>query len=370
VAEVEIGMGKAGRRTFDLADVSIIPSRRTRDASDVDLSWQIDAFTFELPLIASAMDAVVSPTTAIELGRLGAAAALHLEGVWTRWEQPEPLLEEIAHLPEEKVRTRLAEIYEEPVKPELVRDRISQLHDAGLVTCASVTPQGATALADVIRTAEIDLLVIQGTVVSAEHVSRSDDPLNLKRFVRELENPVIVGGCASYQAALHLMRTGAAGVLVGVGAGRASSARSVLGLGQGQATAIADARAARMRHLDETGVYVHVIADGGMTNSGDIAKAIVCGADSVMLGSPLAAASEAPGGGWNWGLAAGHATLPRGGRVKVGTVGTLEEILLGPAADHDGTTNLFGALRKAMALTGHASVKEMQKADLVVGGDA
>ena len=313
---------------------------------------------------------MVSPARAVELGRLGAAAALHLEGVWTRWDDPEPLLEEIAHLPEEKVRGRLAEIYDEPVKPELVRDRISDLRDAGLVTCASVTPQGATALANVIRSAEIDLLVIQGTVVSAEHVSRADDPLNLKRFVRELENPVIVGGCASYQAALHLMRTGAAGVLGGGGAGRASSSRAVLGRGAGQATAIADARAARMRHLDETGVYVHVIADGGMASSGDVAKAIVCGADAVMLGSMLAAASEAPGGGWNWGLAATHATLPRGGRVRVGTVGSLEEILVGPAADHDGATNLFGALRKAMALTGHASVKEMQKADLVVGDAA
>jgi IMP dehydrogenase len=316
------------------------------------------------------MDAVVSPATAVELGRHGAAAALHLEGIWTRWEDPEPLLEEVARLPEEKVRSRLAELYAEPVRPELVRDRIAQLREAGIVTCGAVTPQGAGALVDVLRSSDLDLVVIQGTVVSAEHVSRGDDPLNLKRFVRELENPVIVGGCASYHAALHLMRTGAAGVLVGVGAGRASTSRAVLGLGSGQATAIADARAARMRHLDETGVYVHVIADGGMATSGDIAKAVVCGADAVMLGSPLAAATEAPGGGWNWGLAAGHGTLPRGGRVRVGTIGSLEEILLGPASDPDGATNLFGGLRKAMALTGHASVKEMQKAELVVGAGA
>jgi IMP dehydrogenase len=369
VAEVEIGMGKSGRRTYDLADVSIVPSRRTRDAADVDLSWQIDAFTFDLPLIAAAMDAVVSPSTAIELGRLGAAAALHLEGLWTRWEDPAPYLEEIANLPDEKVRSRLVELYAEPVKPSLIRDRVAELRDAGLVACAAVTPQGATGLLDVIRTADVDLLVIQGTVVSAEHVARSGDPLNLKHFVRELETPVIVGGCASYQAALHLMRTGAAGVLVGVGSGQASSSRAVLGVGSGQATAIADARAARMRHLDETGVYVHVIADGGMSTAGDVAKAIVCGADAVMLGSPLAAAAEAPGGGWNWGLAAGHARLPRGGRVRVGTVGTLEEILVGPAVAHDGATNIFGGLRKAMALTGHATVKEMQKADLVVGAD-
>lgn len=366
MAEVDIGMGKTGRRAYGLDEVAIVPSRRTRDASDVDLSWQIDAFTFDLPLLASPMDAVVSPSSAGELARLGAAAPLHLEGLWTRYEDPAPLFDEIDQLPDDLVRSRLHQIYREPVRPELIGVRVEELRSSGHPVCVAVTPQRATELLPHIRAAEVDLLVIQGTVVSAEHVSRSGEPLNLKRVVRELEHPVIVGGCASYQAALHLMRTGAAGVLVGVGAGRASTTAAVLGVGSGHATALADARAARMRHLDETGVYCHVIADGGIATSGEIARAIVCGADAVMLGSPLAAAVEAPGRGWNWGLAAAHPTLPRGGRVRVGTAGTLEEILFGPAVGTDGSTNLFGGLRKAMALTGHATVKELQKAELVV----
>ncbi|MCC6225757.1 MAG: GuaB3 family IMP dehydrogenase-related protein [Microthrixaceae bacterium] len=367
MAEIDIGMGKAGRLAYELSEVAILPNRRVRDTSDIDLSWQIDAFAFDLPLIASAMDSVVSPSSARELGRLGAAAALHLEGLWTRWEDPAPLVEEITQLPEEKVHRRLGELYGEAVKPELIRRRAAELREAGVVVVGAVTPQSATRLLGDIRAAELDVLVIQGTVVSAEHVARTGETLNLKRFVRELESPVLVGGCASYQAALHLMRTGAAGILVGVGAGAASSSRAVLGLGSGQATALADARAARMRHLDETGVYVHLIADGGMDTSGDLAAAIACGADAVMMGSPLSAATDSPGHGWSWGVGAGHPRLPRGGRTRVGTRGTTEEILIGPAVGHDGATNLFGALRKTMALTGHATLKDLQKAELVVG---
>ncbi len=367
MADIDIGMGKVARRTFELSDVSILPSRRVRDTSDIDLGWQIDAFNFGLPLIASAMDSVVSPAAAARLGALGAGAALHLEGLWTRWDDPEPLIEEIGRLDDTAVRSRLVELYCEPVKPELIRQRVSELREAGIVVVGAVTPQSASRLLADIRAAELDLLVIQGTVVSAEHVARTGDTLNLKRFVRELETPVLVGGCAGYQAALHLMRTGAAGILVGVGAGAASSGRRVLGVGSGQATAIADARAARMRHLDETGVYVHLIADGGMRTSGDIANAVACGADAVMMGTPLVAATDAPGGGWSWGIGAAHPRLPRGGRVRVDQLGTTEEILLGPAVDHSGRTNLFGALRKTMALTGHATLKDLQKAELVVG---
>ncbi len=217
-----------------------------------------------------------------------------------------------------------------------------------------------------IQDAELDILVIQGTVVSAEHVSKTSEPLNLKRFIRELEIPVIVGGCASYQAALHLMRTGAVGVLVGVGPGNACTTRGVLGLGVPQATAIADAAGARMRHLDETGVYVQVIADGGMSRGGDVAKAIACGADAVMIGSPLAAAAEAPGRGYHWGMATFHPTLPRGTRVKTQVRGTLKEILVGPAHENDGRLNLFGALRTSMATCGYETVKEFQKAEVMV----
>jgi len=366
MAEVEIGMGKSGRRAYGFDDIAIVPSRRTRDPEDVDITWEIDAFKFQLPLMASAMDGVVSPATAIEIGRLGGVGVLNLEGLWTRYEDPESLFEEISKLDVEKATARMQQIYLEPIKPELVAQRIREINAAGVTSCASVTPQRTESLAKAILEAELDLLVIQGTVVSAEHVSKTVEPLNLKKFVREIDIPVIVGGCASYQAALHLMRTGAAGVLVGVGPGHACTTRAVLGLGVPQATAIADARAARMRHLDETGVYCQVIADGGMGTGGDIAKAIVCGADAVMIGSPLAAASEAPGRGYHWGMATFHPTLPRGARVKTSTRGTLEEILVGPANENDGRMNLFGALRTSMATCGYQTVKEFQKAEVMV----
>ncbi|HET9078679.1 MAG TPA: GuaB3 family IMP dehydrogenase-related protein [Acidimicrobiales bacterium] len=366
MAEVEIGRGKSGRRAYGFDDIAIVPSRRTRDPEDVDISWEIDAYRFELPLMASAMDGVVSPATAIEIGRLGGVGVLNLEGVWTRYEDPEPLLEEIAHLDADKATARMQQIYTEPIKPELVGQRVRQIKDAGMVSCASLTPQRTQQFAQTLVDAELDLFVIQGTVVSAEHVSKTAEPLNLKRFIREFDIPVIVGGCASYQAALHLMRTGAVGVLVGVGPGHACTTRGVLGIGVPQATAIADARAARAQHLDETGVYVHVIADGGMGTGGDIAKAIVCGADAVMIGSPLAAASEAPGRGYHWGMATFHPTLPRGARVRTATRGTLQEILVGPAHENDGRLNLFGALRTSMATCGYETLKEFQKAEVMV----
>jgi IMP dehydrogenase len=366
VAEVEIGRGKSGRRAYGFDDIAIVPSRRTRDPEDVDISWEIDAFRFDLPLMASAMDGVVSPSTAIEIGRLGGVGVLNLEGVWTRYEDPDPLLEEISHLDVDKATARMQQIYMEPIHPELVSQRIREIKEAGVVSCASLNPQRTEQYAAALLEAELDLFVIQGTVVSAEHVSKTSEPLNLKRFIREFDIPVIVGGCASYQAALHLMRTGAVGVLVGVGPGHACTTRGVLGIGVPQATAIADARAARAQHLDETGVYVQVIADGGMGTGGDIAKAVVCGADAVMIGSPLAASVEAPGKGYHWGMATFHPTLPRGARVKTTTRGTLKEILVGPAHENDGRLNLFGALRTSMATCGYESVKEFQKAEVMV----
>ena len=366
MAEVEIGIGKSGRRAYGFDDIAIVPSRRTRDPEDVDISWEIDAYQFDIPLMASAMDGVVSPATAIEIGRLGGVACLNLEGLWTRYEDPEPLFEEISKLDNDKATARMQQIYAEPINPELVVARIREIKDAGYTSCASLTPQRVEALSKCVVEAELDLVVIQGTVVSAEHVSKTVEPLNLKRFIREFEIPVIVGGCASYQAALHLMRTGAVGVLVGVGPGNACTTRGVLGIGVPQATAIADAAGARMRHLDETGVYCHVIADGGMSKGGDIAKAIACGADAVMIGSPLAAAHEAPGRGYHWGMATFHPTLPRGARVKTGRLGTLEEIIAGPAHENDGRLNLMGALRTSMATCGYESVKEFQKAEVMI----
>ena len=370
MAEIEIGIGKSGRRGFSLDEVTIVPSRRTRDADEVDLGWQIDAYQFELPVIASAMDGVTSPATAIEMGRLGGAGALHLEGLWCRDEDPSAALAEIAELAdvaEGRALERLRELHDRPVVPELIGERVQQIRDGGATVCVAVTPSSTEALLPHIIKAEPDLLLIQGTVTSAEHVSDgAHEPLDLKHLVRRLEVPVLVGGCASYQAALHLMRTGAAGVLVGVGPGVTSTTNRVLGVGNPQATAIADARAARMRHLDETGVYVHVVADGGMATGGDIAKAVVCGADGVMLGSPLARATEAPAGGASWSMSSFHRRLPRGRLRRFAPVGSLEQILLGPSDRADGRTNLMGALRKSMAVTGHGSLKEMQKADLMV----
>ncbi len=366
--EVEIGIGKSGRRAYGFDDIAIVPSRRTRDPEDIDISWEVDAYKFDLPMMAAAMDGVVSPATAIEVGRLGGLGCLNLEGLWTRYEEPEAVFEEIAALPADKATRRMQELYAEPIKPELIGVRISEIKAGGVTACASLTPQRVEQFAKHVLAAELDVLVVQGTVVSAEHVSHDPErqPLNLKKFIREFELPVIVGGCASYSTALHLMRTGAVGVLVGVGPGHACTTRGVLGIGVPQATAIADAAGARIRHLDETGVYVQVIADGGMSTGGDIAKAIACGADAVMIGSPLAGAYEAPGRGYHWGMATFHPTLPRGARVNAGQRGSLAEILVGPAHENDGSLNLFGGLRTSMATTGYETVKEFQKAEVMV----
>jgi IMP dehydrogenase len=366
VAEVEIGIGKSGRRAYGFDDIAIVPSRRTRDPDDIDISWDLDAYHFELPLLASAMDGVVSPRIAAELGRLGGLGVLNLEGLWTRYEDPDPVYAEIAGLPDAEATKRMQEIYAEPIKPELIGRRVSEIKDAGVVAAASLTPQRVARYHSFALEAGLDILVIQGTVVSAEHVSSTSEPLNLKTFIAHYDLPVIVGGCASYATALHLMRTGAAGVLVGVGPGAACTTRGVLGIGVPMATALADAAGARIRHLEETGRYVQVIADGGMRTGGDVAKAIACGADAVMIGSPLARAVEAPGRGHHWGMATFHPDLPRGTRVKTTPLGTLKEILLGPAPVNDGSMNLFGGLRTSMATTGYQTVKEFQKAEVMV----
>jgi IMP dehydrogenase len=367
LATVEIGVGKSGRRAYGFDDVAIVPSRRTRDPEDVSIAWEIDAYRFDLPLLASAMDGVVSPRTAIEIGRLGGLGVLNLEGLWTRYEDPETVLEEIASLDDATATKRMQELYAEPVREDLIRARIAEIKAAGVVTAASLTPQKTVRFYETVLESGVDLFVIQGTVVSAEHVSTRGEPLNLKRFIADLDVPVIVGGCATYQAALHLMRTGAAGLLVGVGPGHACTTRGVLGVGVPMATAIADAAGARRDYLDESGGrYVHVIADGGMRTGGDIAKAIACGADAVMIGSPLARAVEAPGRGYHWGMATFHKDLPRGARVRTGVAGTLKEILLGPAPVNDGSMNLFGALRTSMATTGYSNLKEFQKVEVMV----
>jgi IMP dehydrogenase len=366
VAEIEIGIGKSARMGYSLDDIVVVPSRRTRDPEDIDLSWVIEGYRNTLPFLGAGLDAAVSPSRAIEIANLGGIGVLNLEGLWTRHEDPEPILEEIAQASDAEAPAALRRAYAEPVKAELVTERIRQIAKAGVVTCGSLSPQRTAEFAKAVVDAELDLLVVQGVVVSAEHVSPGREPLNLKRFIREYDIPVIVGGCTSYHAALHLMRTGAVGVLVGVGSGDASSTASVLGVGAPQATAIADAAAARSRHLEETSVYVQVIADGGLNKGGDLTKAIACGADAVVLGTALAATDGAPGRGYAWGQAAYHPTLPRGTRVALESAGTLEEVLSGPARASDGRANLFGALRAAMGMCGYETLREFHKADVVV----
>jgi IMP dehydrogenase len=365
--EIEIGRGKKARRAYGFDDVAIVPSRRTRDPDDVDISWKLGDYRFELPLLASAMDGVVSPETARIIGKLGGLAVLNLEGIWTRFEDADAQLERIAKLPKEAATREMQAIYQEPIKPELIRQRVEEIKsEPGVVAAASLTPQRVSRFYELALDAGLDILVIQGTVVSAEHVSQTSEPLNLKEFIRDVGVPVVVGGCASYHTGLHLMRTGAAGVLVGVGPGAACTTRGVLGVGVPQATAIADVAGARSMHMLETGEYVQVIADGGMRTGGDVSKAIACGADAVMIGSPLARAYEAPGRGFHWGMATFHPSLPRGARVQTVQNGSLEEILVGPAHENDGTFNLMGALRTSMATTGYKDLAEFNRAELMI----
>jgi IMP dehydrogenase len=364
--EVEIGRGKKARRAYGFDDIAIVPSRRTRDPDDIDITWKLGDYRFELPLLASAMDGVTSPSTAGVVGRLGGLAVLNLEGIFTRYEDAEEQLDRIASLPSDIATREMQVIYQEPVKEELIAQRIKEIKAEGVVCAASLTPQRVLRYYELALDAGLDILVIQGTVVSGEHVSSTSEPLNLKEFIPQLDIPVVVGGCASYHTGLHLMRTGAAAVLVGVGPGAACTTRGVLGIGVPQATAIADVADARSTHMLETGELVKVIADGGMRNGGDVAKAIACGADAVMIGSPLARAYEAPGRGYHWGMATFHPTLPRGARVATRQNATLEEILIGPANENDGTLNLFGGLRTSMATCGYEDIAEFNRAELMV----
>ena len=365
--EIELGRGKRARRAYAFDDIAVVPSRRTRNPEDVSTAWSIDAYHFDIPVLGAPMDSVVSPQTAIMLGKLGGLGVLDLEGLWTRYEDPTKHFEEIARLDDAEATARMQELYAEPIKPELVRDRLAEIRAEGVTVAGSLTPQRTQELYETVVAAGVDLFVIRGTTVSAEHVSSVDEPLNLKKFIYDLDVPVIVGGASTYTAALHLMRTGAAGVLVGFGGGAASTTRKTLGIHAPMATAISDVAGARRDYLDESGGrYVHVIADGGVGTSGDMVKALAMGADAVMLGVALARATDAPGAGFHWGPESHHAKLPRGRRVAVGQVAPLEEILYGPSSVADGTANLIGALRKSMATTGYSDLKEFQRVEVVV----
>ncbi len=372
---VEIGLGRDARRGYHLDEVALVPTRRTRGSSVVSTAWQIDAHTFELPLVAAPSDAVVSPSTASEIERLGGLAVLNGEGLWARYEDPALALATIADESGCSTAT-LQRLYAQPVQPELLAQRTSELQAAGVRVAVRLSPQHTVALSPAVLKAGVDLLVIQGTVISAEHVASDEaaaDALNLKTFIADLDIPVLVGGVTNYQTALHLMRTGAAGVIVGYGAHSGSTTHSALGIEVPMATAIADAAAARRAYLDETGGrYVHLIAYGDITTGGDIAKALVCGADAVMLGEALAGAAEAPGGGRYWDPTASHPRVPRSALVDLGLAPegrpSLAELLLGPTADPSGERNLFGSVRRVMAKCGYSSVKEFQKAELIVTG--
>jgi len=367
VNEVEIGRAKRALRAYGLDDIAVVPSRRTRDPEDVSLEWSIDAFSFGIPVVAAPMDSVMSPQTAIALGKLGGLGVLNLEGLWTRYEDADAELAKIKKVAEADATPLLQKLYQEPIKPELIRARLDEIRAAGVPVAGALSPQRTQEFHETVLASGVDLFVIRGTTVSAEHVSGNREPLNLKEFIYQLDVPVIVGGAATYTAALHLMRTGAAGVLVGFGGGASSRTRRTLGIQAPMASAISDVAAARRDYLDESGGrYVHVIADGGLGNSGSIVAAIASGSDAVMLGSTLARAAEAPGAGWHWGPEAHHPYLPRGNRVHVGVAGTLEEVLFGPAAEAEGVSNLMGALRHSMATCGYTEVKDFQRVDVVV----
>ena len=374
---VEIGLGRSARRGYHLDEVALVPTRRTRGASVVSTTWQIDANSFDLPLVAAPSDAVVSPETAALIGRLGGLAVLDGEGLWTRHEDAG---DRIAELGRGDLDTRtLQAAYATPVSPDLLRRRIAELRATSEVIAVRLSPQHTVELAPHVLAAGVDLLVVQGTVISAEHVGSTPEEkaggtaLNLKTFTAEVDVPIIVGGCTNYQTALHLMRTGAAGVIIGYGAHVGSTTHSALGIDVPMATAIIDAAAARRDYLDETGGrYVHLIAYGDLVTGGDIAKALGCGADAVMLGDALATAAEAPGAGWYWDTTAAHPRVPRSAVVGLPrgdmAAPSLEEVVIGPTSDPSGQRNLFGALRRVMGKCGYSSVKEFQKAELILMG--
>ena len=365
--EIEIGLGKKATVAYTLDDVSILPSRRTRDPKDVSTSWQVDAYEFDIPLVAAPMDSVTSPETAIELGKLGGLGVLDLEGLWTRYEDPRPQFERIAGADPDQATKVMQSIYREPIKPELITRRLHEIREAGVTVAGALSPQRTQEFYSTVVEAGVDLFVIRGTAVSAEHVSSNHEPLNLKQFIYDLDVPVIVGGAATYQAALHLMRTGAAGVLVGFGGGASSTDSATVGIQAPMATAIANVAEARRDYMDESGGrYVQVIADGETGTSGSFIKALAMGADAVMLGTPLAKSTDAPGRGMHWGAEAHHPELPRGRRVRVDQVGSLHDILFGPSSRTDGSLNMIGALRRAMASTGYVDMKSFQRCKVAV----
>ncbi|WP_448601992.1 GuaB3 family IMP dehydrogenase-related protein [Thermoleptolyngbya sp.] len=365
--DIQIGKGKSARRAYGIDEIALVPGSRTLDPSLADTRWTIGGIERDIPIIASAMDGVVDVRMAVALSELGALGVLNLEGVQTRYEDPNEVLDRIASVEKHEFVPLMQELYAEPIKPALIERRIQEIKQQGGIAAVSATPAGASKFGQTVAKAGADLFFVQATVVSTAHLSpESVTPLDLADFCQEMPIPVILGNCVTYDVALNLMKAGASGVLVGIGPGAACTSRGVLGVGVPQATAIADCAAARDDYHRETGNYVPIIADGGLVTGGDICKCIACGADGVMIGSPFARAAEAPGRGYHWGMATPSPVLPRGTRIRVGTTGTLREILRGPAKLDDGTHNFLGALQTSMGTLGAKNIREMQQVEVII----
>ncbi|MDZ8223348.1 MULTISPECIES: GuaB3 family IMP dehydrogenase-related protein [unclassified Nostoc] len=365
--EIQLGRGKTARRAYGIDEIALVPGNRTLDPSLADTKWRIGNIEREIPIIASAMDGVVDVRMAVRLSQLGALGVLNLEGIHTRYADPDPILDRIASVGKDEFVGLMQELYAEPIKPELIEQRIQEIKQQGGIAAVSATPAGASKYGEAVAKAGADLFFVQATVVSTAHLSpESLVPLDLAEFCRSMPIPVVLGNCVTYEVTLNLLKAGAAGVLVGIGPGAACTSRGVLGVGVPQATAIADCAAARDDYYKETGNYIPIIADGGLITGGDICKCIACGADGVMIGSPFARAAEAPGRGYHWGMATPSPVLPRGTRIRVATTGSLEQILVGPAGLDDGTHNLLGALKTSMGTLGAKNIKEMQQVEVVI----
>lgn len=365
--DIQIGRGKTARRAYGIDEIALVPGQRTLDPTLADTRWTIGGIEREVPIIASAMDGVVDVKMAVKLAQLGALGVLNLEGIQTRYADPEPVLDRIASVSKDEFVPLMQQLYAEPIKPELIKQRIQEIKQQGGIAAVSATPAGAAKYGADVAAAGADLFFIQATVVSTAHLSpESIAPLDLTQFCQDMPMPVILGNCVTYEVTLNLMKAGAAAVMVGIGPGAACTSRGVLGVGIPQATAVADCAAARDDFYRETGNYIPVIADGGLITGGDICKCIACGADAVMIGSPVARAAEAPGRGFHWGMATPSPVLPRGTRIRVGTTGTIEQILRGPAQLDDGTHNLLGALQTSMGTLGAKNIKEMQQVEVII----
>lgn len=365
--DIQLGRSRTVRRAYGIDEIALVPGGRTVDPAVVDSSWQVGGFKREIPIIASAMDGVVDAAMVAELSRLGALGVLNLEGVQCRYSDPNPVLDRIAAVGKEDFVTLMQELYSQPVQEELIRQRIAEIKQAGGIAAVSATPMAALKFSKAVAEAGADLFFVQATVVSTDHQGpEGQETLDLENLCRTMGLPVIIGNCVTYEVTLQLMRAGAAAVMVGIGPGAACTSRGVLGIGIPQATAVADCAAARNDYEKESGRYVPIVADGGIITGGDICKCLACGADAVMIGSPIARAAEAPGRGFHWGMATPSPVLPRGTRIKVGTTGSLERILRGPANLDDGTQNLLGCIRTSMGTLGARTIKEMQQVEVVV----